>query len=58
MKQYGNRDVGKLEDYYLVHVDAMTREALHSKASIAAELAHRDAIIDGLRTQLAELGAP
>lgn len=43
-----NRDPIKLGQYYIDHVDAMTREKLHSKADIAAELAYRDMKIDVL----------
>lgn len=39
-------------NYYLRHVTAMTREQLHSKSDIAAELGHRDMEIDQLREQL------
>lgn len=37
-----DRDLPALGDFYTAHVDAMTREKLHSKSDIAAELAHRD----------------
>jgi len=50
-KQYDERDAFKLDitgGYYGRHVQAMTREKLHSKSDIAAELAHRDMIIDTL----------
>ena len=40
--QYAERDIEQLGDYYMVHVDAMTVESLHSKSGIAAELAFRD----------------
>ena len=40
--QVGERDVMELGQVYVDHVLAMTREGLHSKADIAAELAHRD----------------
>lgn len=43
-----NRDPVKLGRYYTDHVEAMTREKLHSKADIAAELAYRDLKIDVL----------
>jgi len=40
--------------YYCRHVGALTEEDMHSKAEIAAELAHRDLQIDNLRAELAE----
>jgi hypothetical protein len=40
--QYAERDIEQLGDHYMVHIDAMTVESLHSKSSIAAELAFRD----------------
>lgn len=40
--QYTERDIEQLGDHYMVHIDAMTVEGLHSKSSIAAELAFRD----------------
>jgi hypothetical protein len=43
-----NRDPVKLGRYYTDHVAAMTREGLHSKSDIAAELAYRDLKIDVL----------
>lgn len=50
--QYADRDpmaLDKAGNYYIRHVSAMTREGLHSKADIAAELAWRDCEIDRLR---------
>lgn len=47
-KQYAERDAYELDmagGYYCRHVSAMTREQLHSKSDIAAELGHRDMII-------------
>lgn len=42
-KQYAERGMEVLrEPEYIAHVQAMTAEALHSKADIAAELAFRD----------------
>lgn len=41
-KLYADRDPLALGDHYTAHVAAMTREALHDKAAIAAELAYRD----------------
>lgn len=50
-KQYAERDAYELDvagNYYCRHVSAMTSEGLHSKGDIAAELGHRDMVIDGL----------
>lgn len=41
--------------YYCRHVNAMTREDLHMKSAIAAELAWRDIQIDRLRAENANL---
>ena len=40
-KLYAKRDIQNL-DTYCDHIGAMTREGLHSKSDIAAELAWRD----------------
>lgn len=48
-RQYAQRDSEALGEDYMRHVDAMTREGIHSKAAIAGELAHRDAEIARLR---------
>lgn len=45
---YAKRDLEELGRYYFRHLNAMTREGLHSKSDIAAELATRDMIIDDL----------
>lgn len=48
MAEYRKRDVQALDErgeYYSRHVMSMTLEHLHSKHAIAAELAHRDAMI-------------
>lgn len=45
---YASRDLEELGKYYFRHLNAMTREGLDSKSSIAAELAVRDMIIDDL----------
>lgn len=37
-----NRPARELEPFYSRHVQAMTREDLHSKSDIAKELAYRD----------------
>lgn len=58
VKQYVDRDIMDLDDkggYYFRHVDAMTRESLHSKSDIAAELGHRDMLIDTYRELCGEL---
>lgn len=49
---YAQRPAEDLGEYYVRHVVAMTREGLHSKADIAAELAVRDREIDRLRAAL------
>lgn len=54
---YGERDIMALGEYYVRHVSAMTSEGLHSKAAIAAELAHRDEQIDQLLSALRSLNA-
>jgi hypothetical protein len=41
-KLYARRDIEKLGEHYLRHVDHMTTEALYDKGDIAAELAWRD----------------
>jgi len=55
---YADRDVMELDrmgNFYCRHVSAMTREGLHDKSDIAAELAVRDAEISSLRAQVEEL---
>lgn len=47
--EYADRDIVALGDHYTRHVLAMTREQLHDKAAIAAELAYRDAEIERLQ---------
>ncbi len=49
-----DRDASDLGDFYTAHVDAMTREKLHAKSDIAAELAFRDQRIERLELALAE----
>ena len=49
--QYAERDIEALDNYYMVHIDAMTVESLYSKSSVAAELAFRDKRIAQLETQ-------
>jgi hypothetical protein len=56
VRQYAERDIVALDEagvYYMRHVDALTREQLHAKSDIAAELAFRDMTIDSLREELA-----
>ena len=52
MKRYAERDLMALGEYYTRHVDATTREGLRAKTDIAAELAHRDMLIDKLADSL------
>jgi hypothetical protein len=47
---YAERDHAAQGDHYTRHVSAMTREGLHAKSAIAAELAHRDMEIERLKT--------
>lgn len=49
-----DRDVIALGQFYNDHVSAMTREGLHAKADIAAELAYRDQRIAALEAEKAE----
>ncbi len=54
-KLYADRDIISLDkagNFYSKHVSAMTREGLHSKSDIAAELAFRDYEIERLRAEL------
>lgn len=49
------RDAMELDQaggFYTRHVSAMTREQLHSKSDIAAELGHRDMLISELKEAL------
>ena len=50
-KQYSDRDHQAQGVHYITHVGAMTAEGLHSKSSIAAELAHRDIEIARLHAE-------
>lgn len=55
VNQYAERDAMQLDKdggYYGRHIQAMTREGLHSKGDIAAELAWRDQQIEQLREKL------
>ena len=56
MNLYYERDIEELGHLYVMHVDAMTREHLHSKSAIAAELAVRDHEIQKLKTRLESVG--
>lgn len=56
-KQYADRDHMAQGNYYMRHLMAMTAEGLHSKSDIAAELAHRDMVIDELRQEVDSLNA-
>jgi hypothetical protein len=52
MGEYADRDHMELDrdgNYYIRHVAAMTKEGLHAKSDIAAELAWRDREIDRLK---------
>jgi hypothetical protein len=56
--QYADRDIEALDEaggYYMRHVMAMTGEQLDSKTKIAAELGHRDMVIDKLNAEIARL---
>ena len=58
---YAKRDAMALDlvgGYYMRHVMALTREGLHAKSDIAAELAHRDMEIDRLRAALSTAAQP
>jgi hypothetical protein len=52
---YQRRDTEALAEHCLAHLDAMTREQLHDKSAIAAELAWRDARIAELEAIVAKL---
>lgn len=54
-KIYGDRDLMAMDEagnHYFRHVDHMTRESLHSKSDIAAELGWRDMQIAALQQKL------
>lgn len=55
-KLYADRDHAAQGEHYMRHIDAMTREGLHSKSDIAGELAHRDIEIECLRAELRNRG--
>lgn len=53
--KYKERDIVKLDkegNFYCKHVEAMTKEGLHEKSDIAAELAYRDWVIFKLKGAL------
>lgn len=59
-KQYAERDIESLDEageFYSRHVSAMTGEGLHTKSSIAAELAYRDMVNSELLEALQDLQA-
>lgn len=58
MSHYKERDAMELDKdggYYYRHVHAMTKEDLHCKSDIAAELAWRDREIDTLKETVKHL---
>lgn len=60
VKQYAERDLMAMDiagNHYCRHVDHMTREKLHSKSDIAAELGWRDMQIAKLTAQRDALAA-
>ena len=56
IKLYEERDIENL-DSYCDHVSAMTKEKLHSKSDIAAELAFRDQEIKRLNILLGDISS-
>lgn len=55
VKLYAERDLMGLDrngNHYCKHILAMTREGLHAKSDIAAELAFRDSELAALREEL------
>lgn len=59
-KQYADRDLMAMDiagNHYCRHVSAMTREQLHSKSDVAAELGWRDMQIAELKAQRDALAA-
>lgn len=53
MKHYAKRAWDELGQVYVDHVMAMAAEKLYLKSDIAAELAHRDIVIQSLENRLA-----
>lgn len=56
-ERYAERDIEAIGDLYAAHVEAMTREGLHEKSDIAAELAWRDATLLEAESALAAANA-
>lgn len=59
-KIYAERDIIGMDSkggYYCRHISAMTREGLHSKSDIAAELGFRDMVIAELEAKCTSLAA-
>lgn len=54
-KLYAERDTVEQGQHYMKHLLAMTAEKLHSKGDVAAELAHRDIMIEQLQARVNEL---
>ncbi|ECT0233788.1 hypothetical protein DPN96_18885 [Salmonella enterica subsp. enterica serovar Derby] len=57
---YAERDAMELDaagGFYIRHVTAMTKEELHNKSDIAAELGWRDMRIAGLEAKCAALAS-
>lgn len=60
-KQYAESDLMAMDfagEHYCRHISAMTREELHSKSDIAAELGWRDMQIAELKAQCDALAGP
>ena len=53
MNEYSDRKIRQQGNHYTKHIMAMTVEGLHDKSDIAAELAHRDILVEELTQQLA-----
>lgn len=51
-KQYAKRNPEAQGEHYIKHISAMTAEGLHQKSEVAAELAHRDILINALKEEL------
>ncbi len=54
VKLYPERDPDDLGELYILHVEAMTADGLHSKSDIAVQLAWRDREILRLRAEKAD----
>lgn len=54
-KLYAERDREALGQHYWNHLNGMTIEHLHNKGDIAAEFAHRDQVIEKMRTALEKI---